>query len=153
MKVKTLEYKESSGIVFTEPSRTKQADMEKCDLQYQLARFSKTGVMGNLRSDEPLTGDFSDIPNLIDAQNRLIDLQVQFDALPAKLRNKFDNDPLQMIEWLQKDENREEAIKYGLLVDKDSESVLRDTTANGSSVSVPPSPDTGGTKDSSVKAQ
>ena len=123
MEVKTLQYKSSEGIFFTEPSRTKQADMERCDLQYQLARFQKTGLMGNLRSDEPLTGDFSEVDDLITAHNRLIDLEEQFMSIPAALRKKFDNDPLQMLEWLQKEENYEEAVKYGfdyvLMVDSD----------------------------------
>ena len=147
MKVKPLEYKESDGIVFTEPSRTKQADMEKCDLQYQLARFQKTGLMGNLRSDEPLTGDFSEVDDLITAQNRLIDLEEQFMAMPAALRKKFDNDPLQMLEWLQKEENYEEAVKYGLLVKKASESISGDSAPIDSGNVVPPSPVSGGTKD------
>lgn len=151
MKVKPLEYKESDGIFFTEPSRTKQADMEKCDLQYQLARFQKTGLMGNLRSDEPLTGDFSEVADLITAQNRLIDLEEQFMAMPAALRKKFDNDPLQMLEWLQKEENYEEAVKYGLLVEKASEGVSGDSPADNGGSGVPPSPapasGAGGTKD------
>lgn len=147
MKVKPLVYKESEGIVFTEPSRTKQADMEKCDLRYQLARFQKTGLMGNLRSDEPLTGDFSEIDDLITAQNRLIDLEEQFMAMPAALRKKFDNDPFNMLEWLQKEENYDEAVKYGLMVKKASESISDDISAiDGNSV-VPPSPVSGGTKD------
>lgn len=147
MEVKTLQYKSSEGIFFTEPSRTKQADMERCDLQYQLARFQKTGLMGNLRSDEPLTGDFSEVDDLITAHNRLIDLEEQFMSIPAALRKKFDNDPLQMLEWLQKEENYEEAVKYGLLVKKASESISGDSTTINSGDVVPPSPATGGTKD------
>lgn len=143
MKVKFLEYKESDGIVFTEPSRTKQSDMERCDLRYQLARFQKTGLMGNLRSDEPLYGDFSEVDDLITAQNRLVDLEEQFMSMPAALRKKFDNDPLQMLEWLQKEENFDEAVKYGLLVKKASESNSDDINGNGN---VPP-PAVAGTKD------
>lgn len=117
MKVKLLKNEPVAGITFTEPSRTKQSDMEAVDLNVQLAKFRKTGVMGNLRSDEPLAGDFSDIENIIDVQNRLIDLQEQFDALPAKLRSQFDHDPMQLIEWLQDENNREEAVRYGLIVE------------------------------------
>lgn len=147
MKVKPLEYKESDGIVFTEPSRTKQADMERCDLKYQLARFQKTGLMGNLRSDEPLYGDFSEVDDLITAQNRLADLEEQFMSLPAALRKKFDNDPLQMLEWLQKEENYEEAVKYGLLVKKAPEGISGDTALNDGVGVVPPPPATAGIKD------
>lgn len=143
MKVKSLEYKESVGITFTEPSRTKQADMEKCDLRYQLARFSKTGLMGNLRSDNPIEGDFSDLPNIIDVQNRLIDLQEQFYSLPARLRSMFDNDPLQLVEWLQKEENYEEAVKYGLLVKKSPEGFSGGSAADGGSGSGSGSSDSG----------
>jgi len=36
-------------------------------------------------------------------------------ALPAQLRVRFDHDPVKLLEFLENDQNRDEAIQLGLI--------------------------------------
>ena len=62
----------------------------------------------------PSYGDFSSVLEFQQAQNILIEAQDAFDALPASLRKRFDNDPAVMLEFIENPDNREEAEKLGL---------------------------------------
>ena len=45
-------------------------------------------------------------------------IQDDFMELPAQLRSRFNNDPAELIDFLGKEENREEATKLGLVAAK-----------------------------------
>jgi phage internal scaffolding protein len=47
--------------------------------------------------------------------NALIAAESEFAALPAQLRNKFGNDPANLVQFLDNPENRAEAEKLGLV--------------------------------------
>ena len=47
--------------------------------------------------------------------NRVIAAQDEFEALPAQIRARFDNDPAKLIEFLENSENRPEAEELGLV--------------------------------------
>lgn len=53
--------------------------------------------------------------------NKVADVRGQFDALPAKLRRRFYNDPYQMVRFVENEENRQECIKLGLLLPTEEE--------------------------------
>jgi phage internal scaffolding protein len=55
--------------------------------------------------------------------NRVIAVQDEFEALPAQIRARFDNDPAQLIEFLENSDNRPEAEELGL-VDKAAAEVV-----------------------------
>lgn len=48
-------------------------------------------------------------------QNTLAMVQTQFMGLPSRLRTRFSNRPEVMMTWLEKPENRDEALKLGLV--------------------------------------
>ncbi|ETR80120.1 hypothetical protein [Chlamydia pneumoniae] len=48
-----------------------------------------------------------------EALNVVIEPQEQFESLPAKLRERFGNDPVVMLDFLSREENFEEAKKLG----------------------------------------
>ena len=50
--------------------------------------------------------------------NAVLAAQDEFMELPAQLRARFNNDPALLIDFLEKEENREEAIKLGLVASK-----------------------------------
>jgi phage internal scaffolding protein len=52
--------------------------------------------------------------------NRVFAAQDEFDRLPAQIRARFDNDPANLIEFLENSDNRPEAEALGL-VDKSVE--------------------------------
>lgn len=123
--------KDSKGRVLNPGviSMTNQADADACDLVKMFARFEKTGVLiddvsGLTRA--PVYGDFSQIGDFHDMKCRLAAAQQAFDCLPAATRNRFDNDPGKLLEFLADSKNDREAVKLKL---KD-EDVLRTAFAD-----------------------
>jgi len=105
-----------SGLACEEPSLAQQHFKDECDINNILRQFNITGLL----PESPLSpryGDFSGISDYHTALNRVIAAQDEFEALPAQIRARFDNDPAQLIEFLENSDNRPEAEKLGL-VDK-----------------------------------
>lgn len=65
--------------------------------------------------DPSYYGDFTDIPDLRAALDRVNEAKDRFQALPAKLRSRFDNNPWKLHTFVNDPENYEEAITLGLL--------------------------------------
>lgn len=103
-------------VCLAEEDLTVQGDKDEADINVMLKRF---GVTGQIRTvdRQALQGDFSDAPDLQTALNRVRAAEREFLNLPAELRAKLNNDPSQVEGWLSQDENRDEAIRLGL-VDK-----------------------------------
>lgn len=95
------------------PSVTDQSFTDDCDVNKILKRFMKTG-----QQLPPITGqyaDVSEVPNLDTALSQLNQAQSLFDALPAEIRRRFGNSPVELVNFLQNPLNREEGEKLGLL--------------------------------------
>jgi phage internal scaffolding protein len=60
-------------------------------------------------------GDFSGVHDYHTALNALIASESEFAALPAQIRNRFQNDPSNLIEFLDDPRNKAEAESLGLL--------------------------------------
>lgn len=48
-------------------------------------------------------------------QNAVADIEQKFAGLPARLRARFQNQPYQLVRFVENEENREEALKMGLI--------------------------------------
>lgn len=66
-------------------------------------------------SRAPQWGDFSDV-DFMDAQNMILQVKTSFLELPSRIRNLFDNDPAQVIRFVNDPDNRDKAIQLGLAV-------------------------------------
>jgi len=105
-----------SGLACEEPSLAQQHYKDECDINNILRQFNITGLL----PESPLSpryGDFTGIGDYHTALNRVIAAQDEFEALPAQIRARFNNDPAELIEFLEDDNNRPEAESLGL-VDK-----------------------------------
>lgn len=104
------------------PTLTQQHFKEKADINYIVNHALQTrteprtdfGRLGS-RPLKPIYGDFSAVDHL-DWRNKIADAEMAFHRLGPRIRAKFRNDPYQMLRWVEDPENREEAIKLGLLV-------------------------------------
>jgi len=103
-----------SGLACEEPTLAQQHYKEECDINTILQKFSITGILPEAPLS-PRYGDFTGIGDYHTALNRVIAAQEEFEALPAQIRARFDNDPAQLIEFLQNDKNRLEAEELGLV--------------------------------------
>lgn len=100
-----------------EPSRTKQEFLEESDVNFIVNQYEADGILPPLDGREPIYGDFSDpnLGNYHEALNMVQGAQELFQRLPARVRERFGNDPAELIAFVQVDANRQEAFDLGLL--------------------------------------
>lgn len=99
--------------------KVKMADQsfkEECDVNVILSRYMKTGQLIHVNTRTGVYADVSEIPDLMGAMTQVQHAQQAFDDLPAEIRKRFNNSPVEMINFLQDPRNDEEAIKLGLKV-------------------------------------
>lgn len=97
-----------------EPSKTDQSFLKETDINHIVSKFLKTGQMDTPRVGQGVYADITQFHDLPTAMNQVTKAQEAFDALPAKVRERFGNSPLQMVQFLQDPKNDDEAIKLGL---------------------------------------
>ena len=111
-----------SGLHCEDASLAQQHYKEECDINTILEKFNITGMLPE-NTLSPRYGDFTGIGDYHTALNRVIAAQDEFEALPAQIRAKFNNDPAQLIEFLENSENRPEAEELGLVEKAAAEAV------------------------------
>jgi phage internal scaffolding protein len=105
---------QETGLECQDPSLAQQHMKDECDINIIVERFGVTGQIP-VTPIEPSYGDFSGVSDYHDALNRIKAADEAFMALPAKVRAKFDHDPNALLQFLQNDDNRNEAIQLGLI--------------------------------------
>jgi phage internal scaffolding protein len=103
-----------SGLECKGKSLAKQSFKEECDINTIVRMFGVTGKVPVL-AIEPSYGDFSGVSDYHSAMNKIKEAEASFMALPAKLRQKFDHDPNALLNFLENEQNRDEAIQLGLI--------------------------------------
>lgn len=106
-----------TGEVTRPGTMTKQEFIAQCDINNIIKEFTLTGQVSHI-SAKAAQGAFLDLPEPMDLQQSLAIVeraQGAFDQLPAKVRERFGNDPVQFMEFMNNPANREEAGQLGLL--------------------------------------
>lgn len=106
---------DETGLECPDPSLAQQNFKDESDINYIVRQFGLTGELPN-QTISPQYGDFTGVLDYHSAVNAVLAAQDEFMDLPAQMRARFDNDPAKLIDFLGKEENREEAIKLGLVV-------------------------------------
>jgi phage internal scaffolding protein len=104
----------ASGLVCEEPTRAQQHHKDECDINVILERFGKTGQVP-VNKISGTYGDFSGVHDYHTALNAIIASESEFAALPAHIRNRFDNEPSKLIDFMNDESNKAEAEKLGLI--------------------------------------
>lgn len=113
---KNLVHESSEGLTCFTPSRTQQQFKEECDVNNILRNYVNTGVLNHVSNVAPEFGDFSEVPSDYGEALALIEKSnEEFMKFPSEVRERFDNKPINMIRFLQDENNREEAVKLGLV--------------------------------------
>lgn len=94
-----------SGLVCEDGTRTKQSFKEECDINNIVRKFQADGQLPYNVKENPQYGDYSAVPSYQEAMNIVRDAEDRFNALPAMLRKRFDNDPGQFIEFVNNPDN------------------------------------------------
>lgn len=98
----------------TGESKVQKQFAEETDIRSIWKRFKKTGYFPPA---DPVKAIFTEVPavTLEEHLNRVVDIQNAFQQLPAKVRDRFMNNPVQLARFLEKPENHPEAVKLGLM--------------------------------------
>lgn len=100
--------------IITGKSRTEQAHRGECNINQIMKKCRKTGLLPN-RGEPGFYGDFSEVGDFQESQNKVILAQERFMTLPAEIRKKFDNDPGKLLDFMADPENIEKAIELGII--------------------------------------
>jgi len=103
-----------SGLHCEDATLAQQHYKDECDINNILRQFNVTGLLPE-STLSPRYGDFTGIVDYHSALNQVIAAEDEFMRLPAQLRARFNNDPAQLIDFLDKEENKNEAITLGLV--------------------------------------
>lgn len=98
--------------------RAVQSEKNDADINEIMRRFGRTGTVPTPH-EIPFYGDFSDVTDYQTALNDLRAAQDAFSALPSKIRNRFENDPAQLLNFIHNDANYDEAVEIGLIPPKE----------------------------------
>ena len=98
----------------SQPSLTKSEFKDECDINNVVKRALRTGVLPGV-DREALYGDFSQVEDYATAQIKIAEAKSEFEQLPSSIKEKFDNDVANLLDFVDDPENEAEAIKLGLL--------------------------------------
>lgn len=101
-------------LTFPEQGREKQSFKDECDINNIMRRFNLTGELPRGSGRPAFYGEVPDI-DFQGAMQIVIKAEADFMSLPAQVRDRFANNPASLIEFLQDENNRDEAIRLGLL--------------------------------------
>ena len=102
-------------IKFTQESKTEQSHMAALNVNKIVAKYQKTGLLPNRQGKEPMYGDFTGIEDFHTCQNRIAQAKTDFMSLPSDIRERFHNDPGELVQFINDPDNIEEARELGLL--------------------------------------
>lgn len=109
-------------LICEEKTLTQQQFKDECDINQIVERYLKTGLWSGaslvVPTSHPMYGNFVNIPDFREAMNQIVEARENFESLPPNVRKRFQNDPIELIEFIGKPENVDEAIKMGLMKPK-----------------------------------
>lgn len=97
-----------------EKSLTSQSFADEVNINKIMARVMK-GQTILAANGQPFYGDVSEFGDLQDALIKVQEADALFMQFPADVRERFDNDPVKLVEFLSDDKNRAEAESLGLV--------------------------------------
>lgn len=99
-----------------EESLTKQSDRDSVDLNLLVKRARGGEILENVRDINALVmGDFSQVQDYDQALNAINAMNEEFAELPSHIRNKFENNPQKLVEFIGDNNNYDEAVELGLI--------------------------------------
>nr|QJB19807.1 MAG: internal scaffolding protein [Microvirus sp.] len=114
-------------VKFKKPSLTQQHFKDECDINCIMDRYASTGVLTNgLSTRAPIFDDFSVTFDYHSAKNKMIEAEMLFMELPARVRDAFENNPENLLRFIANEENREEAIELGLISRPQANEMVRE---------------------------
>lgn len=106
-------------VFFNEPSLTRQEFKDECDINNIVKNFKKELGADYLSKVQGFQGghfgDFSNVADYRTALDQINAVKGVFDALPAVVRKRFDNDPAVFLDFCGNVQNRDQLVEMGLI--------------------------------------
>lgn len=115
-----------TAVTFLDKSLTQQQFKDSSDINILFGKYLETGEIPQI--DGLQYGDFTGIYDFQTAMNAVRAAEESFQTLPARIKNRFDNNPQKLVEFINDPENLEEA-RFLKLVNPASEPVTPEGTA------------------------
>lgn len=106
-------------ITFTEPSLTQTEFAEEADINFIMSKYTYDDIASYVASNPPST-NYLDLSDPVDFQLNMDSINSANEAfadLPAKVRDRFNNNPLSFLEFVHDENNRDEMFHLGLLAE------------------------------------
>lgn len=106
-----------TGDITVPPSMTKQEFIRECDVNNVIKQYKQTGMVAHVNA-KAAQGAYQDLPDAVDFQESLhlvMAAETAFMTLPAKVRDRFGQDPAEFLAFLSDPKNAEEARALGLI--------------------------------------
>ncbi len=98
------------------PGRTKQSMKAECDINLIVAKFEKSGLLTHVSQGLPSFVDVSEMTDYRSAMEHVRSVEEYFAGLPAAVRARFVNDPIEFMEYLDSGASEEDLRALGLEV-------------------------------------
>jgi phage internal scaffolding protein len=108
---------------------TKQSFKDDCDINVLLKRYQETGLLDGVRDAAPQYLDATTL-DFQEAQFLVAQAHSVFAALPSQVRERFDNDPASLLQFVHDPANLEESIALGFVDPDRVPDVLRGKPAD-----------------------
>lgn len=97
-----------------DPGLTKQSFRDECDINVLMDQYQRTKTFTHISAALPQYGDFSNVLDYQAAVNQVKDAQAAFAELPSHIRDRFANQPAELLRFMDNPENLEEGRQLGL---------------------------------------
>jgi len=104
-----------TSITFPDKTMAKQSFADECNINTIMSKYQKTGLIDHVNRVAGSYGDFTSVQDYQLSLNQVIQAQDAFDQLPSTVRKRFGNNPSELMAFLQDPDNRDEAVKLGLV--------------------------------------
>ena len=111
----------SNPLVCAEKGKTRQSEKDSCDVNKIMERYEKTGIIPSAQEDM-FYADVSQVGDYRDALERVEMANEYFMRLPARIREKFDNEPAAFLDFCSDPANKGELQELGL-IERDEEAL------------------------------
>lgn len=101
-------------VFFPDPTLTKQSFKDECDVNNIMKKFEKTGLLDHVNNHKGDYGNYIGYEDYQTSLNRIASAQDAFNTIPASIRARFDNSPLEFLRFAQNPENFDKMVEMGL---------------------------------------
>lgn len=105
-----------TDITIEGPTLTQAHFVKDADINEIVKRFGvKDGAIPPMALNPRYFGDFENVPDFREALDNIREANTRFAMLPADIRARFNNNPLDLFAFVENPINEDESVRLGLL--------------------------------------